>query len=226
MNRNLIVQSGIAAIASIAALVGGHTAARAQVSDPANDFLASYQGPQNGDLDVTSANATFDGTNFLLTATFNAPVGTTTGAFYVWGVDRGAGTQGFPTIAPGVTFDSVILLRPGGASTANGNALSASNISFTGNTLTALVPASFLPSTGKPFSQYMFNLWPRFSGTFNGVTPTGNATISDFAPNNSDITVTVVPAAAPEPSSFALLFGALAPVGAVVLRRRSRRSAA
>jgi len=213
-NRNIAVWVPLAALATVTMLIGGQSAARAQiVSDPANDFLGTYTGPQGGDLDVTGVGVTFDGTNFTLTSTFNAAVGTTAGAFYVWGVDRGAGTVGFPTLAPGVTFDTVILLRPGGNSTVGGNTLT--NVTFTGNTLTAIVPVAFLPqTTAKTPNQYTFNLWPRITGV------AGNASISDFAPNNSNISV-----AAPEPSSFALLFGALAPLGVGLAYRGTRRSA-
>ena len=59
--------------------------------------------------------------------------------------------------------------------------------------------AHVLPSEGRPFEQYTFNLWPRFASA----TVTGNAQISDFAPDNSNVHVAIVP----ESGSFALVAG-------------------
>lgn len=67
------------------------TVPRTGMIDPAGDFLSSYVGPKGGDLDVAAAQVTFTGTDFLFSATMNAPIGTTPQAFYVFGVDRGAG---------------------------------------------------------------------------------------------------------------------------------------
>jgi hypothetical protein len=103
-------------IGSIAILTAGialatASAANAQAADPAGDFLPTYTGPQNGDLDVLSTGAIYDGTNFRFFATLNGNVGTTSGAFYVWGVDRGAGVAGFGALAPGVLFDTTVIAR-------------------------------------------------------------------------------------------------------------------
>ena len=84
------------------------------IIDPPNDFVPTFAGPKNGDLDVIAAEVQFDGSNFFLHATLNGPVGTTPGGIYVWGFNRGGGTQGFPVIAPGVLFDRVVILRPDG----------------------------------------------------------------------------------------------------------------
>ena len=123
-------------------------------------------------------------------------------------MDRGAGTVGFPALAPGVTFDTVVIARtslvtPSNPTLANGVAggiaLGANAINFTGNTISVLVPGSSLPTRGLLPGQYTINLWPRF-GTA-GV-PNNNNQISDFAPNNSNVQVTTV---APEPGSLPLL---------------------
>lgn len=42
----------------------------------------------------------FDGSSFLFTSTQAGPIGTTTGALYVWGVNLGAGTARFGSLAP------------------------------------------------------------------------------------------------------------------------------
>jgi len=74
-----------------------------------------------------------------------------------------------------------------------------------GADLTILIPASLLGSTGFAFGQYTANLWPRASNTAAGAPITGDAAISDFAPNNSNILVTTTP----EPGTAALLLPAV-----------------
>lgn len=197
--------------------------ARAQVSDPANDFLPSYTGPRNpvanGDLDVRSVGFFFNGSTYRFTSTSSANIGSTPGGFFVWGVNRGAGTAGFPTIAPGVLFDMVIIVNPGGTSTVRdltnslATNLAAGAVSFLGNALTVDVPAALLPSRGFAPTAYTANLWPR---GLQG----GDNVISDFAPDNSNITVQVTP----EPGTALLLLPAFA-IGMVVHRRRRRRAA-
>ena len=62
-------------------------------TDSAGDFLPTYVGPHNGDLDVLKFSTSIVGSNFVLSATLNGPVGTTPGVIYVWGVNRGAGNR-------------------------------------------------------------------------------------------------------------------------------------
>ena len=168
------------------------------ITDPAHDFVPSFLGPQNPDLDVLSAEVQLNATHFILHAVLNGPVGTTVGGFYVWGFDRGNHTQGFPVIAPGVLFDTVVLLRSNGTTNAAGG-----SVLISGNEITGLIPRASLPSIGV-FSQDQFtwNLWPRSPAIAGN--PDGN--LSDFAPNNSDAAITLIP----EPSSLALFgFGVL-----------------
>src|SRR5689334_18049840 len=102
-----------------AILIASVSSARAElVTDPANDFVPSYLGPHNGDMDARSSNVTFNPTNntFTFTGTVNGNVGTTIGtaqtpAAWVWGLDRGKGKELLlPTTGAGVKFDSVIAL--------------------------------------------------------------------------------------------------------------------
>jgi hypothetical protein len=185
------------------------------VSDPAGDFLSGYTGSHNGDLDVISASVSHDAAShmFDFSATLNAPVSTTSSAFYVWGIDRGAGTEKFNTganpIGAGVKFDTVVIFRLDGTATIGSNVLH--DVTWNGNTITGSVPDSLLPSLGLAFDQYGWNLWPR-DGTV-----TGNAAISDFAPDASDGAISAVP----EPTSFALLGLGLAFMGAASRRRRA-----
>ena len=201
---------GTLAAASLCA--GGALAA--PIVDPANDFIASFTGPKNAELDVLRADFSYDGTSFHFSSTEAGPISTTSGALFVWGVDRGAGTARFGAIAPGVLFDSVIVVNPtAGTATVNrlvgggSTVLTAGAFQVLGSTLLLDVPAVLLPSQGFAPTAYTANLWPR-SGAG------GNEVISDFAPNNSNITVAVVP----EPATLALVASALA---AMAVRRRS-----
>lgn len=186
------------------------------IIDPPGDFLPSYTGPQNGDLDVLQAEVFFDGSSFLFTSTSNAAIGTTPGGVFVWGIDRGAGFATFPDVAPGVTFDSVVIIVPGGNSFAQAldtmaiTPISAADVSISGAFVSARVPVSALPSLGAAPEAYTVNLWPRSELLL--IDPV----IADFAPDNSNAAVSLIP----EPGTSMLLAGALA---ALALRSRSHR---
>lgn len=207
-------------VAALAALALSTAPLGAQkVNDAVNDFLPSYGGPHNGDLDVVSAQVFFDGSKFAFTATMNGAIGTTTGGFYVWGVNKGAGTQGFATIAPGVLFDAVVIMRPTTGITIGG--VPVNDFFFaSGNTITGVVPLSFLPSTGFAANNYTWNLWPR------APLLAGDPAVSDFAPNNSNAALTIgaIPPAVlatPEPGTVVMVGVGLAGLMAT-LRRRQR----
>jgi hypothetical protein len=195
-----------------AVLLSAAQSKAAVITDPAGDFIPSYTGPKNGDLDVLSAQVSFNGSSFTFTATMAGAIGTTTGGNYVWGINRGAGAQGFATIAPGVFFDSVFLINPAGGSMVRDNIAAVStpitDISFSGDTITGTVALSLLPSEGFTPANYLVNLWPR-SGS------SGLSVIADFGPDNSDAAVT----STPEPAGLALL-GGMALAGLVFMRRR------
>lgn len=163
-----------------------------RITDPRGDFLASFAGPMNPDLDVIRAEVTFDGTDFVFESTSAGAIGTTPNALFVWGVDRGQGIARFGDLATGVHFDLVVVVQPGGTSTVRdltpgGGAqnLPAANVSSSGNELRVTVPASMLPSKGFSQERFTANLWPR-----TGVGQ--NSQISDFAPDNRNVPVRVV----------------------------------
>ena len=198
-----------------AALAAGAGAAFA-INDPIGDFLPSYTGAKNGDLDVVSSFVTYNAGSdtFFFSGTMNGVIGTTSTAFYVWGLDRGTGTARFGALADHVLFDSVVILRLDGSATINllpGATVLAGAATFAGNTISASISGALLPGAGFAKSAYTWNLWPRDS------VPVGNAQISDFAPDNSNVAVAVVP----EPSTLALLALGLGALG----WRAKRRSA-
>jgi hypothetical protein len=200
----------LGAAALLAAAQSSH--ALVSVNDAANDFLPTFGGSTSSlDLDVLDATVTFNtvANTFTLSSTQAGAVGSTATGFYVWGVDRGAGTAGFASSGiTGVFFDTVVILRPNGTGTAAGVPLPVGAITVAGNVISATFSASMLASTGFAVPKYTWNLWPRDSAAGSGF-----AQISDFAPNNASFTAAVVP----EPGSLALI---LAGVTAIALRRR------
>ncbi|MGF7170750.1 hypothetical protein FHS91_002436 [Sphingobium xanthum] len=198
--------------AGIAGLILTCTPAQAaSVIDATGDFLPGYIGPHQADLDVTAFSVGYDSANsrFLLSATMAGPIDLNLGGFYVIGVNTG------PAVAPGpfagigqpnVIFNTVIILRKTGASTANGNPVTPF---FNGATVSVVVPLSLLPAAANGFTpmDFGFNIWPR-SGA-GGVN-----VISDFAPENANLT------AVPEPASWALLLAGFGAAGAALRSRR------
>ena len=208
-----------AALLAMAAVALAQPAEAGAITDPAGAFLSTYTGAKNGDLDVLSAFATYDGANFHIGATLNGAVGTTASSLYVFGFNRGAGTNNFSAIgAPGVVFDAVITLTgagvTGGRDFVAGTTLTlpAGAATISGNSFQITVPGTLLPSEGLAPAAYGVNLWPR------DATQVGNAAISDFAPDNSDFLIGA--ATVPEPVSLSLLASGVS--GAAVVRRRRR----
>ena len=199
------------------------------VTDAAGDFLSTLTSlaPRAGDLDVISTSVTLSGANLLFSATLNAPINTTPEAFYVWGIDRGAGaaTANFLSLGlPNIVFDAVLIVQNEGTGVVNdltginGPAtLGAGAVTSSGNTIQALVPLTFLPSRGLSAAQYGFNLWPRWGGI-----GFSDAQISDFAPNASNA---VVGAEVPEPSTVIFLGAGLGALAVLRRQRRHRRAA-
>jgi hypothetical protein len=208
----------LTAAALSASLLTANAAFAAPFVDPVGDFIPSFVGPHNADLDVVTSEVTLQGSQFVFNATLAGAVGSTPGALYVLGLNRGAGTPRFPVIAPGVLFDEVVAVTGAGATTVRDlisgtvTTLPSAATSINGNSLLVTFPTSLTPSLGFALSDYTWNLWPR--------TGAGNDNqISDFAPDNSNVKVTV--SAVPEPATAAMLLaGALGFMGA---RRRHSR---
>ena len=200
---------------------GAASVLAAGIDDARGDFLPTYTASRGGDLDVLSASVAYDpGADlFFFSGTFAAAVGTTPSAFYVWGLDRGQGTERFNSgaipVGAGVTFDSVVIFRPDGSTAVNRFSDPATMLSgafsAAGSTLTGQIAGSLLPSTGFDKSSYTWNLWPR------DALAAGNAQIADFAPDASNAAVMAVP----EPETYALFAAGLTCLAWVSRRRRT-----
>ena len=194
------------------------------ISDPANDFLPTYVGPHDGDLDALSVTADLVGSNFLISATLDGPIGVTPGSEYVFGVNTGGATALFAPFETGVLFNSVIVLSNAtnssgqvvaGLTTPGGPMVSAlSSVTVSRDTISAVVPVADLPSTGLAPGQYGFNLWPRLDNPQAG--QSAFSAIADFAPDNSTF------AAVPEPASWTLMMLGVGGLGAALRAGRRR----
>lgn len=199
------MMSGKLAYTCLAAFVAGAAPVGAATLDPVGDFLPTFAGPLAGDLDVTSVEARITAPGEVrLVGEHVGAIGTTAGAAYVWGVDRGQGTEFLtlldPPVGAGVTFDAVVALFADGtgfvADLLAGTPptfLDPGAVAISGSTISVTLSDALLPSTGFAFRDYRYNLWPRFAP--DGVDPTDNTQISDFAPDASTIAPVPVPGA-------------------------------
>lgn len=210
-------------IAAILAIVAAAGAARA-ATDPVGDFLPTYAGTQSANLDIVGVDATFDGTNFKLSATMNGAIGSVPGAIYVWGVNRGAGTARLnavstPPLDPTVKWDAlavqstdgtlrVVTLQLAGPPTVSAFA---GGVTIDGNTISTTVPLALWPTRGFDPTGYTFQLWSRLRA--NPAADGTNIEIADFGPR--------VFASVPEPASWAMMVGGFGFAGTAVRRRRT-----
>lgn len=194
-------------------------------------FLSTYAGPKSNALKLENIGVTFNGNDFDLSSTSEAAISSApTGSLYVWGINRGAGTARFdmgtasstnPLIGSNVLFDAVLLITPSGTAKINlfnglaPEVVPTSDITIKGRKIDAIIPDTFLPSTGFSPYNYGFDLWPRsgagqndqiaqFFGTVNAVNP-----------------LDVKPTDVPEPASWAVLATGLALL--VAVRRKTSK---
>jgi hypothetical protein len=194
--------------------------------DPQGDLLATYTGPQDSDLDILSGSAEFTSDDLLLSSTMSGPIGTTAGSLFLWGVDRGSGTDRLITSGPPAVGTPSMLLDAIVALLANGTGrvvtfpamgapvttpLDPALITISGDTISARIPRSLLPTTGFAFEDYTYVHWSR---SVVG----GQQFIADLAPEANSFTASF----APEPATWALLIGGFALTGARLRRRAPR----
>jgi hypothetical protein len=193
-------------------------------ADPHGDLLATYTGPPDGDLDILSGSAEFTSDDLLLSSTMNGPIGTTAGSLFLWGVDRGSGTDRLITSGPPAVGTPDMLLDAIVALLANGTGrvvtfptmgapvttpLDPSLITISGDTISARIPRGLLPTTGFAFEDYTYVHWSR---SVVG----GQQFIADLAPDASSFTASY----APEPAIWGLAVFGFGLTGAAFRRRR------
>ena len=225
------------ALATTAAQAAAPVPVAGAITDDQGDFLTTYIGPRNADLDVKSANVTYDGQFIYFTAEMYGDIGTTQDGLYVWGVDRGNATDILfhppapgpgeipqPPVGENVNFNAFIAIVPTFANgvptyagskvvlTDNGRTtnIGAAEISISGAKLNLRLERSLFPSTGADISQMGFNLWPRITGI--GRTDF----VSDFAPGDRNFLASPTP----EPATWAMMIGGFGLVGGAMRRRR------
>jgi hypothetical protein len=207
------MRRALLAAAALFALTSG-AAHAATVTDPSGDFLASYTGSHDPDLDVTSFTVNYNASvsDFMLSATLAGPIDPSKAGVYVIGVNTGTGTiRPFANIGePNVIFDQAIVIQKTGAGMIGANPVTAT---IDGDSFNVLIPLSLLPTTGFDPEKYGFNLWPR-SGLAT------NDQISDFAPQNANL------APVPEASTWALMIAGFGLMGGALRRRRHTLDAA
>ena len=211
----MIRKLGLLLVAGAAAIGLARPAVAATVIDPVGDYLPTYRGPQQPDLDVTEFSVFFNPSlsTFLLQTTMAGPIDTSIGGFYVIGANTGTGPNNFASLGlSGVTFNQAIVVQKNGTGTVGVNALPAGSVTIDGRVLNVTVPLSLLPTTGFAPINYGFNMWPRTNAP--GIT--GNPAISDFAPDNG---ILAVSAPVPEPASWTLMILGLGVVGWSLRRR-------
>lgn len=231
MNSVLKMKSVLCALTTVAGLCAFAPAAHATtIADATNDFLSTFAGPHNADLDVVSAQATLGSGFIRLSATMAGSIGTTkvdgvANGVYVWGVDRGKGTevlnQGPNPVGAGVKFDAIVVLfangtgfvvpvNPDGTPADVPSFLAAGAVTIDGDTISVDVSLDKLPSTGADIDDYGFNIWPRIDDI------NSNDQVADFAPEGSTFSVSAVP----EPASWALMMSGIG-LAATLRRRRT-----
>ena len=190
-----------------AALIAAGFTAHAQALpflDASNDFLPSYTGAKDADLDVLQADVVIDpqAQTITFSGTLRGNIDPRSPNLYVFGVDRGRGAVGRdlvfqgpiggePKIGSRVLWDAAAVL------TATGQALffDALNpgfvplpnvpVTITGNQITATLPLTLFASQGFKLKEYTYNLWPRSGSSL------ANTFVPDFAPDNGVAPVSI-----------------------------------
>jgi hypothetical protein len=154
-------------------------------------FYQFYTGPRLAELNALKASGELsaDGGTFTFTGTNQGRINRAS-AVYVWGIDRSPNPTASPFEGrPNIQFDAVVIVRLDPSLTPTAQVkdlvtgattdLPPGSATVSGRTVSVVVPASLLPSTGLPPSQYRFNYWPEDGG------PPVSASVASFAPENT-----------------------------------------
>jgi hypothetical protein len=214
----------LATVSAICAVAAAQPCQASTIVDPAGDPIDTYIGAVGPGLDILQFSVTRDATNFFISAVLDGAPGAT-GSRYNVGVDRGAGAYRFGAgIRPDILVDAAVNLFPAtnsGIVTFIGppdilTPLPSGAVSIEGDTISAIVPISMLPSTGLNPADYKFYFWSRVNIT--PPTPLYYG-IADFA-GTGPLRATV-----PEPETWGLMMFGLGMIGAF-MRRRSPKPVA
>lgn len=205
------------------------TAASASITDPLGDFLPTYTGPHDPNVDIVGADVAFDGSTFYFTTTTNGSVGTTPNSVYAWTLNRGSGIARPALASPAggsLLWDAVVAMFPDGSlrvvtfSSSGGRTIT--NISggtrVSGNSLSGSVPALMLPSTGFLADEYTFDLWSRVR--LNPAVDGANSEVADLLAGSGDIHA----AAVPEPAAWSMMLLGFAGIALAARNRKIIRA--
>jgi hypothetical protein len=188
--------------AAVAAALGAGAANASTFTDPPDDFLSTFTGAHDADLDIRSLTVNFDQADgvFDVTATFDGKIDTAEPGAFVLGIDTGAGAKNFGSLGnPGVVFDQTFTIQKDGST-----GVQDLNATIGSDSFNLVLPTRLLTNTGFDDKDFRFSLWSK----------SGNS-IADFAPNNDTLR------AVPEPATWAMMILGFGMAGASLRRRRA-----
>ena len=167
------------------------------ISDPTYDFVSTYIGPRNSDLDIVEFTAQFDLTRsvFIFRAKLSGAIRQTPNSVYVICVNRGNGSALLESIGmSSVLCDSAVIVKNNGVATvatfepAFKNSPLNGTVKIKGAEFEITVPALQLPTTGFALGDYTVILWSRSDGGKNDL-------VADVAPDSGSLKVSIAPSA-------------------------------